>query len=293
MQRIRRNLFVYFRRLVGLVAGHGLGRFRVVQAAHAWLYRRLKPAYIRVNGFKLFLDPDDKVMSHYLLEDEGWEPLETSIVEGELKEGDVVLDIGANIGYYTILAARRVGPGGRVFAFEPDPRNFALLQKNLRANRCANVHVERKAVSDCTGTIMLYLDELNKGDHAIYDVGGRRSIEVGAVRLDDYFSDYTGKIDLIKIDVQGAEGRVLRGMPGLLEKNKQVRIITEFWPHRLAECGIPSEEFIGALAAHGFTLYNINEESKRVERTTASELLGAFGGDPVGQTNILCKIAAN
>ncbi|HEX9988535.1 MAG TPA: FkbM family methyltransferase [Chloroflexia bacterium] len=278
---------------MSLVAGHGLGRFRVVRAMHAWLYRRLKPASIRVNGFKLFLDPDDKVMSHYLLEDRRWEPLETSIIENELKEGDVVLDIGANIGYYTILAARRVGPRGRVFAFEPDPRNFALLQKNLRANGCTNVHVERKAVSDCTGTINLYLNELNKGDHTIYDVGGRQSVEVGAVRLDDYFSKYGGKIDLIKIDVQGAEGKVLLGMRGLLERNKQVRIITEFWPHRLEECGTPSEEFIGGLMAHGFTLYNINEESRQVERITAGELLSAFGGNPIGQTNLLCKATAN
>ncbi|HYP39565.1 MAG TPA: FkbM family methyltransferase [Chloroflexia bacterium] len=293
MQRIRRNLFVYFGRLVSLVAGHGLGRFRGVRAVHVWLYRRLKPASIRVKGFKLFLDPDDKVMSHYLLEDGRWEPLETGIVESELKEGDVVLDIGANIGYYTILAARRVGPSGRVFAFEPDPRNFSLLQKNLRTNGCTNVHVARKAVSDFTGTIRLYLDKLNKGDHAIYDVGGRQSIEVGAVRLDDYFSNYGGKIDLIKIDVQGAEGKVLRGMHGLLERNKQVRIITEFWPHRLAECGTPSEEFVGTLTAHGFTLYNINEESRQVERITAGELLGAFGGNSVDQTNILCKITAN
>jgi FkbM family methyltransferase len=232
-------------------------------------------------------------MSHYLLEDGRWEPLETGIVESELKEGDVVLDIGANIGYYTLLASRRVGPSGRVFAFEPDPRNFALLRKNLRANGCTNVHVERKAVSDCSGTIRLYLDKLNKGDHTIYDVGGRHAIEVGAVRLDDYFSGSAGKIDLIKIDVQGAEGKVLRGMRGLLERNKQVRIITEFWPHRLAECGTPSEEFVGALTAHGFTLYNINEESKQVERITAGELLGAFGGNAVGQTNILCKTTAN
>ncbi|HYO49953.1 MAG TPA: FkbM family methyltransferase [Chloroflexia bacterium] len=279
--------------MVSLVAGHGLGRYRPVKVVHAWLYRRLKPAYIIVNDFKLFLDPDDKVMSHYLLEDGRWEPLETGIVESELKEGDVVLDIGANIGYYTILAARRVGPRGRVFAFEPDPRNFALLQKNLRANGCTNVHTERRAVSDCTGTIRLYLDKLNKGDHTIYDVGGRHAIEVGTVRLDDYFSEYGGKIDLIKIDVQGAEGRVLRGMHSLLERNKQVRIITEFWPNRLEECGTPSEEFIGGLTAHGFTLYNINEESRQIERITAGELLSTFGGNPIGQTNILCKIAAN
>ncbi len=137
--QIRRNLFVAFRGLVRAVAGHGLGRFRVVRAAHRFLYRATKPSCVEVMGFKLHFDPKDRVMSHYLLEDRAWEPVETEALRQELRRGDVVVDVGANIGYYTILASRLVGEGGKVYAFEPEPDNFAMLQKNLKANGCTNV----------------------------------------------------------------------------------------------------------------------------------------------------------
>ncbi len=118
-----------------------------------------------------------------------------------------------------------------------------------------------------------------------------------AVRLDDYFAEREGdgerRVDLIKMDVQGAEGRALAGMGALLRQNGQASIITEFWPQRLAECGVEvgAEAFLALLAGHGFALHNISEEKGRVEAISATALLDAYGDDPIGQTNLLCKRA--
>jgi len=116
----------------------------------------------------------------------------------------VVVDIGANIGYYTLIFARLVGEQGRVFAFEPDPANFSLLAKNVAVNNYHNVELIQKAVSDQTGNARLYLSPKSTVDHRIYSSNdNRKFIDVEAVRLDDYFLDNNGKIDFIKMDIQG------------------------------------------------------------------------------------------
>src|SRR5207253_6545315 len=112
-----------------------------------------------------------------------WEPLETYLVERRVREGDVVLDIGANIGYYTLVFAELVGDSGRVFAFEPEPANFALLSENTGLNGRANVTLVNAAVADAGGRLPLYLAGENKGDHRLFDSPGesRDSVAVEVV----------------------------------------------------------------------------------------------------------------
>src|SRR5262249_36182110 len=149
-----------------------------------------------------------------------YEPFETGLLQNQLRPGDVVVDVGANIGYYTLLFARCVGPRGRVFAFEPDQTNFDLLRRNVERNGYTNVTLVRKAVAAQSGKLRLYLCEDNKGDHRTYDShDGRPSLEIDAVSLDDYFAGERGSIALIKMDIQGAEEGALRGMRRLLADN--------------------------------------------------------------------------
>ena len=98
-----------------------------------------------------------------------YEPCETEFVMNEIKKGDVVLDIGANIGYYTLIFARLVGEEGKVFAFEPDPENFALLKKNVEINGYHNVVLVQKAISNKTGKIRLFKFDDFKAGHRIHD----------------------------------------------------------------------------------------------------------------------------
>ncbi len=170
-------------------------------------------------GLKVYLDPTDNVMTPTILVIGNWETAETAWFLRTVKPGDTIVDAGANFGYYTLIGSRLVGDKGKVYAFEPEPTNFELLQKNVRLNGLTNVVLEQKALSNRKGTLKLFIADQNKGDHRIYQPEGesRRSIDVEAVRLDEYFKDHKRGIDFLKSDTQGAEGVILEGMTGLLE----------------------------------------------------------------------------
>src|SRR5664279_1756690 len=103
---------------------------------------------IQVFGKRMYVDLRDSAVSTNLFVNHVWEPEETNVILGLLHEGDVFVDVGANIGYFTLLASHAVGRTGKVFAFEPGPGNVRLLRKNVEANQCGNVWVEEKAVTE-------------------------------------------------------------------------------------------------------------------------------------------------
>ncbi|MFA5793503.1 MAG: FkbM family methyltransferase [Candidatus Brocadiia bacterium] len=232
------------------------------------------PDLADVQGHKMFLDPYDSLS---LSMNGVYEPLETSIVKQYVKKGDIVLDIGANIGYYTLLFARLVGDEGKVYAFEPEPDNFELLKKNVEINKYENVVLIQKAVSDVGGKIRLYLSGDNKGDNRIFDSDDNRPyIDVDMVSLSDYFSDYKGKVDFVKMDIQGAEGRVVKGMINLLNNNRQIKIISEFWPEGLDRAGTKPEEYLMTLESFGFKLNIIDEEQSKIISMGVDELIKIY-----------------
>lgn len=210
------------------------------------------------NPLKMYLNPDCQVMTPDIMKDKIWEAHETHWIIQNIREGDIVLDIGANVGYYTLIAAKLVGEKGRVYAFEPEPVNFEILGQNVKLHGFQNVVLEQKAVSDENGSIKLYLDELNKGHHRIYQTEqNRSSIDVEAVTLDDYFSNYTGKIDFVKIDTEGAEVVILKGMEKILNENENIRMAVEFWPVGLNGFGAKGEELLSILQSHDFILFDM------------------------------------
>src|SRR5207237_678248 len=158
---------------------------------------------------------------------------------------------GANIGYYTLVFAELVGDSGRVFAFEPEPANFALLSENTGLNGRANVTLVNAAVADAGGRLPLYLAGENKGDHRLFDSPGesRDSVAVEVVQLDEYLADHPREIDFVKIDIQGSEGGALEGMASLLERSRDVELLVEFWPDGLRTFGTDPEEFLESLEA--------------------------------------------
>jgi len=101
------------------------------------------PEFIHVMGHKMYL-AQNRYVSKQLVRHGIHEKNETNLVKSKIKEGEIVVDIGANIGYYTLIFAKLVGTSGKVFAFEPEPHNFHLLQKNLKANSYQNVTIEKK-----------------------------------------------------------------------------------------------------------------------------------------------------
>jgi FkbM family methyltransferase len=239
------------------------------------------------DGHTLFLDPCDSLGLAW--SKGNYEPFETELLKQHVRRGDVVLDVGANIGYYSLLFARLVGPEGKVFAFEPDPTNFGLLTRNVRRNGYANVVAVPAAVGDRTGKLRLYLCEDNRGDHRTYDSGdGRPSVEVDVVRLDDYLKDFERPVAFVKMDVQGSEPAALAGMDGLLRRNPRLKLATEFWPFGLHRSGSSAEGFLRALAGHGFALQVIDEAGQRVAPADWAELLRTYVVEKQNYTNLLC-----
>jgi FkbM family methyltransferase len=269
--------------------GYGLAKFRLVRLIEALVRRAIKGETAVILGHPMFLGANDDLG---LSVDGIFTPQETAAFQRELRTGDTVIDVGANIGYFTLLFARLVGPTGRVFAFEPEPANFALLRKNVESNGYRNVTLIPKAVSDASGAARLYLAE-HKGDGRIFDShDGRESLPIDTVRLDDFFRDDTGPVDLIKIDIQGAEPAALRGMTRLLEKHPRARIVLEFWPIGLKLFGEEPERFLRTLTDLGYDLWNLDEQYARPAPTTIPELLARYPADEkdfFNHTNLLCR----
>lgn len=243
-------------------------------------------------GIKMYLDPADQVITPTILVIGSWEQNETALFLRTVKPGDTVVDAGANMGYYTIIGSRLVGEKGKIYAFEPDPSNFALLEKNVKLNGCTNVVLERKALSNRKGTLKLFIARENRGDHRIYQPEGesRSSIDVEAVRLDEYCKEHKTGIDVLKMDVQGAEGHILDGMTGLLEDRKDgPTIFMEVWPYALKGMGTDAGDLLRKLESHHYTFYNVNPpERGPLARITTAELLTEYPiEDTQAQGNIL------
>lgn len=133
------------------------------------------------------------------------------ILEKTLKSWDTVLDLGANIGYYVLLEHTIIWDTGKIYAIEPEPDNFALLQRNIDLNTCENVETIYGAVSDHEGTIDLYLSDLSNV-HSIFDQhehGSGKIIQVPSLAMSSFIKDHS-ELDLIRMDIEGAEVLLFR-----------------------------------------------------------------------------------
>lgn len=265
----------------------GIGKIYPIKLIEKKIKSYLKSDFIEIEGHKMFLDDKDSLS----LSIKGYyEPFETELFKKEIKEGDNVVDIGANIGYYTLIFAKLVGKNGMVFAFEPDPLNFAILKKNIEINGYKNVILIQKAISNKNGKLNLYLNENNGGDHRLYAPKNekRKAIIVESVRIDDYFKDFKKDINLIKIDIQGAEWEAIQGMDKLLNQNKKINLVTEFWPRGLKRGGINPREYIKFLKDKNFKIYEIDESKEKIVLFNINKFLKKHIIKKEKHTNLFC-----
>ena len=256
-----------------LLVFHSNRLFRSFAGIFSRLLKPRKDVLIRVGDHIMYAKSIDRIVALVFWKLSLLEGYESKIVKNVVKEGMVGVDIGANIGYYTLQLAKLVGPNGKVYAFEPDPGNYSLLVKNIKANGYKNIIPIQKAVSDKTGKSRLFFCEEHHGDHRIFDSGdSRKVITIEAVALDDFFSE-KDRIDIIKMDVQGSEYLALSGMEKLVRRQKDLTIISEFSPDLLARCGVSPEEFIKKISDLGFRLQLINEEKKTINPIKGEDLI--------------------
>jgi FkbM family methyltransferase len=172
-----------------------------------------------------------------------YEREQTKLFVDKVGTGHTVFDVGAHAGYYTLLASRLAGPNGAVHAFEPDENNVVHLRKHVEANNAANVTIVAKAVSEENGAAHFELGS-GSGTGSLSESG---SLTVETLSLDSYCRETGAKPDLMKIDVEGAEARVLRGAAGVLESARPTIVLSTHGPEVHGEC-------CRLLTSHGYRL---------------------------------------
>jgi FkbM family methyltransferase len=194
------------------------------------------------------------------------------IFEKYIKRESHVLDLGANIGYYSILAALVTGPNGKVFAFEPEKNNADLLLKNSKENNLQNIQLCNYVVSDKDGSIDFYINPENFGDHSVakntykrcYNIQNefRVPIKLNSIKLDNFFSiEEFRKIDLIKMDIQGSESKAIKGMESLLQEHRPV-ILMEYSPAHIYSAGSSPFEIFAFIENYSYIPYKIIDKGQ-------------------------------
>jgi len=221
-----------------------------------WLYRPLYDAYKRLG-----------------------ERGEIALVRDLVRTGDRVVDVGANVGFYSALLAERVGPAGRVFAFEPCEQNFAYLARRARA--LPQLRAVRAAVASRPGTVTLHRAPHLNVDHRTYAVDEARPTEtVPAVSLDAFLAGDPAPLALVKMDIQGAEYEALCGMREVIARSPDVRLLLEVWPWVLERFGAGTRALLALLEEWGLEARRLSERGEPAGLVRADTLRAtAFGPD--------------
>jgi FkbM family methyltransferase len=180
------------------------------------------------NGCTIPCNLQDHVQRHIYFFG-AYEPIETYLFTSLLKDGMTVIDAGANIGQYSILASTIVGENGSVHSFEPVPLTFKQLENNVSNNKLTNVNLNQLALSDRKGTITLSLsDEMlqNIGSYSVGETNSKTAVQASTTCLDDYIREHNiAKVDVIKMDIEGSEALALAGMKSTLERDRPILLV--------------------------------------------------------------------
>jgi FkbM family methyltransferase len=228
------------------------------------------------NPINLWLhDHRDQHVSKCIAETGVWEAYETELLISRLQDATVFVDVGANIGYYTAIAADQFAGRGYIAAFEPDFDNFQLLNRNLKENNFSQVDAVNAALSDQQGEGHLFLNTSNFGDHQIYDDGsGRDCNPITLLNGADYLQDKISHIDLLKIDTQGAEFHVVSGLLPLLKASgEKLSMIIEFWPYGLRQAGANAHLLLDLLSSLDLPFAVIDHQGHKLLPCSEKQLI--------------------
>ena len=276
------TLLRFYAKVASVLSRVGIGRLPGVRTLYRFLYGKLpRPTgmiLLDIQGSKMYLNSKDKGVDTTLLVHGVYEAFETDLIKRIIGKGMVVVDIGANIGYYTLIASRLVGNKGRVYAFEPEPSNYQRLCKNIAANRYENVVSVCKAASNINGTAKLYVNPAHTGsssfaeDHPVHSTEAPQCCLVETITLDSFFEQIGRdiKVDFIKVDAEGAEGLVWDGAQKVLGQ-PHLTMFMEFTPNTQRSMGTDPLGLLGKITNCGFTIQFINSQRRILETITDFE----------------------
>lgn len=221
-----------------------------------------KPCVVNVRhatrSFFIKLDPQNGAVDRYIYIHKNWEPDIAAVVVRELKLGEVFLDVGANIGYFSLLAAQIVGKTGKVIAFEPMERLFLQIQDSVEINKYDTVEVANYACGDKQMVTTLHIPQHNLGGSSLVKhIDSVQTESVNVTTIDHYTRDLS-HVDVIKIDVEGFEYEALRGAVRCIEKHVP-KIILEFNPSAYAAISVNrAEDLLVFLKERHYRIYDID-----------------------------------
>jgi FkbM family methyltransferase len=242
----------------------------------AWMRRGLRQPQrpnrraIALNGLQPFLfethGPADAYVSHSIDHNGIWEKATTGLLLELLRNDADLIDVGANIGWHSVVAGHRLGDRGQVHCFEPEQRNLEKLRMNVALSGLGNVVVNGWALSDGNRVDGLNLSADNLGDHRLGPSrAGRSAVKVEVRRLDDY-AGIRHRPLVVKLDVQGSEWHVLRGGRRLLGNHPhEIVLICELCPMMLRECGAGLDDLCELLVANGFVAAPVDQRTGSIE----------------------------
>jgi len=249
-------------KIVAPLIGKGIGNLPLVTPIWYLVWRAFGTSeddLFDVQGFRMYTDPKDSIICPRLAGIGCWEPTETEIFKKLVKPGMTVVDIGANIGYYSLMASRLVGETGKVYAFEPFERTYGILNRNIEVNGFKNITALRKAVLNRVGTMTLHCAKYSPANVSITETGA--SFDVPCTTIDHEFEGI--KIDVIKMDIEGAEALVLAGMQNVIRNNPNLILITEVYPRVLEIAGSTLKEYV-LMLYEWFDVMIIDEKRHRL-----------------------------
>lgn len=274
-------------KIINILLNSSLVRSKLIISIGRIIQSFSKSDFVEIEGRKMFTQNNDGLaLSIFKI----YEPNQTEIVKKYVHEGDIVIDIGAHVGYYTLLMAQLVGENGKVYSFEPDPVNFQLLKKSVEINGFENVVLIQKAVSNITDKVKLFLGDDDSAINRIYDAklgDAKESIDVESVTIDEYFKENDELINFIKLDSEGSEVKIINGMKQFLSRNKKLVMMTEFFPFLIKKSGDEPNQYLKSLEKSGFSLYNILDKNEKTNKINSENFLES-GINSEYCTNLLC-----
>jgi FkbM family methyltransferase len=237
---------------------------------------------VSVPGARLYVQP--AACCSYMHNFEGFT---TDLFKEAVKAGTTVVDIGANIGYFSIIGAQKAGPQGRVYAFEPAPDNFHLLKKNVQLSGAVNITCVQKAVASESKSTNLFKGS-HPGQHSLHLQPYTKAVQpwtVECVTLDEFLGGQT--VGVIKMDIEGYEYFALQGMLRTIANSDDFTLFTELHPRILRSVGIEPLAFLSKLLSLGLDVRMIAEHNRALKPVTA-EVIRQAEADPEWYTNLLC-----
>lgn len=214
--------------------------------------------------------PEDIAVGYWIRTAKTWEPGEGRFLRSILKPGMHALDVGANIGYFTLLMARQVGPSGRVLAIEAEPENFRYLRANVELNGLANVELLPVAAHRTAGLVTITRNTENPGGSRVVGQSGGQTWPVQAVRLDDVL-DPEMPIDVIKIDIEGMDHAAVESLERTIQRWRPT-VLVELNPGNTEAFGDVPREVLRFYRELGFEVRLLGGDALRLNRESEMDL---------------------